>query len=133
MVTRRFKAGCLVTVLVFVSVIVGVFLGVVLEKAIAKKRENPAFWNEAALKQLEKLHPTEAQRTRFKELVSGAVDELTVVRTETITNVQTILIRVLADLDKELTPEQHEQFEKMKPKTSDMSLDLLKKTRGKDH
>ena len=132
MVTRRFKAGCLITLLVCVSIVVGFFLGIAVAKAIAKKKEDPTFWNEAAIKQLEKLHPTDAQRSRFKAIVGGAVDELTVVRNETITSVQTILLRVLADLDKELTPEQHQQFEKMKPKTSDMSLDLLNKTRKKD-
>ncbi|MCP5559618.1 MAG: hypothetical protein H7A55_17875 [Verrucomicrobiaceae bacterium] len=132
MVTRRFKAGCLITLLVFVSIVVGFFLGIAVAKGIAKKKEDPTFWNEAAIKQLEKLHPTDIQRERFKTLVGGAVDELTVVRNETITSVQTILMRVLADLDKELTPEQHEQFEKMKPKAADMSLDLLKKTRKKD-
>lgn len=128
--SRRIKVALLLALLVIVSMGIGFFLGIGLAKAIAKKKDDPAFWNEAALKQLEKLHPTDAQRERFKQLVGGAVDELIVVRERTITDVRTILVRVIAEIDKELTPEQRKTFAKLKPKESDMSLDVLKKTKG---
>lgn len=130
LLSRRFKVALLLALLVVVSMGIGFFLGIGLAKAIAKKKEDPSFWNEAALKQLEKLHPNDAQRERFKQLVGGAVDELIVVRERTITDVRTILVRVIADIDQELTPEQREAFAKLKPKESDMSLDVLKKTKG---
>ena len=128
MISRRIKAGLLLTLLVLVCVTLGFLLGLGVAKAIAKKKDDPAFWNEAALRHLEKLHPDETQRERFKVLVGGAVDELTVVRQETISDVQRILTRLLSDIDKELSPEQHEMFSKMKPKPSDLSLDVLQKT-----
>lgn len=114
--SRRLKVGLLLSLLVFVSVAVGFVLGVGLTSAINKKKEQPAFWKSAAMKQLEKLHPTDEQRKKFDARTESAVQELTALRAEGITRIWDIVDRAVADIDKDLTPEQRETFQKIKPK-----------------
>ena len=114
--TRRTKVVLLLTLLVMVSVGVGFFLGIVLSSVISKKKEDPAFWKQAATKHLEKLHPTEEQRRKFEVRTGSAVQELSTLQKEGITRVWDVINRAVADIDKELTPEQRDLFEKIKPK-----------------
>lgn len=114
--SRRIKIGLLLSLLVMVSVAVGFFIGIVLASTINKKKEQPAFWKQAATKQLEKLHPTDAQRKKFEARTDSAVQELTALRGEGISRIWDIVNRATADIDKELTPEQREIFEKIKPR-----------------
>lgn len=127
MFSRRAKVFLLVSLLILVSMGVGFFLGIGLANAIQKKKDDPAFWNEAALKHLEKLHPTNSQRERFKILVAATVEDLTAVRNDTLLKVRDAFALLVADVDKELTPEQREIFSKMKPKPEDLTIELLRK------
>jgi len=115
-VTRKKKAGCLITVLVFISIGIGFALGLIVSKATQKKKEDPAFWKEAAMNHLEKLHPSNEQRQKFAAHTDKAVGELSTLRTTAIKNVWEIVRRAVADIQQELTPEQQEIFEKIKPK-----------------
>lgn len=114
--TRRTKAVLLLSLLVIVSIGVGFFLGIVLSSVIHKKKDDPAFWKQAAVKHLEKLHPTDEQRNKFEARTDSAVQELTALQKEGITRVWEVVNRAVADIDKELTPEQRDIFEKIKPK-----------------
>lgn len=115
--------------LAVVSGIIGFFLGIAAAKAVSKKKDDPAVWHETALKGLEKLHPTDAQRERFRAIVGVAVDELTVVRNSTLETVVSVFNRAVDDIEKELTPEQKQAFAKMKPTKDQITLELLKKTK----
>lgn len=128
--SRRTKAFVLISLLVIVSMGIGFFLGIGLASAVQKKKDDPAFWNEAALKHLEKLHPTDSQRDKFKVRVAAAVEDLTEIRNDTLLKVQDVFARLVADVDKELTPEQHEVFARMKPRPKDLTLELLRKAKG---
>lgn len=110
------KAGCLLSLLVMVSVAVGFFIGIVLATTINKKKEQPAFWKKAAMKQIEKLHPTDEQRKKFEARTDGAVQELAALQKEGIARIWDVIDRAATDIDKELTPEQRQEFEKIKPK-----------------
>ena len=112
----RFKIVALLSLLVLVSMGAGFFIGIVLSSVINKKKEDPAFWKEAALKQLEKLHPTDEQRKKFETRTDSAVQELAALRREGITRIWDVINRATTDIDKELTSEQRDIFEKIKPK-----------------
>ena len=114
--TRRTKVILLLSLLVMVSVAVGFFIGIVLSSVINKKKEQPAFWKRAATKHLEKLHPTDEQREKFEARTDSAVQELSTLQKEGITRIWDVINRAVADIDKELTPEQRDLFEKIKPK-----------------
>ena len=114
--SRRIKIGLLLSLLVMVSGVVGFFIGIVLSSAISKKKEQPAFWKQAATKHLEKLHPTDEQRKKFEARTDSAVQELAALQKEGITRIWDVINRATTDIEKELTPEQREIFEKIKPR-----------------
>lgn len=114
--SRRTKVGLLLTLLVLASVMVGFVLGATTAKTIAKRKEDPLFWKPAAIKHLEKLHPTDAQRTRFQAIIDDASARLTRIRAETVARAQEIVAKAVADVERELTPEQQEIFATIKPK-----------------
>jgi hypothetical protein len=117
MATRRTKAGCLISLVIGFSIGVGFILGILAMKAYEKKKENPAFWKENAMKHLEKLHPSDAQRQLFEAHTDKAVAELTTLRKEAIQSVWQIVERALTGIQQDLTPEQNATFEKLRPKT----------------
>jgi hypothetical protein len=125
--SRRVKVSLLLVLLVLISGGVGFFLGLGLASAVEKKKDDPVFWNESALKSLERLQPSDAQRERFQEIVGKAVDDLTDVRNDTLQKVYHTFGQALDEIEKELTPEQKEKFNKMKPTKEQITLDLLKK------
>lgn len=113
--SSRTKAGCLITVLVLVSMTAGFLLGAVATKAIAKRKDNPVFWKKNAMRQLDKLHPDEAQRKKFEVHVDTAVEEMLTIRQDVAIKAKVVLAKALSEIDKELTPEQREHFSKIKP------------------
>jgi hypothetical protein len=114
--TRRTKAGCLLTLVIGFSLGVGFVFGVLAMNAFEKKKENPAFWKESAMKRLEKLHPTDAQRQLFEVHTDKAVSELSALRKDALITVWQIVGRSLTDIEQDLAPEQKATFEKLRPK-----------------
>lgn len=108
----RTKAVLFMLLLVFIGIVTGFFLGTV----VAKKKEDPLFWKEAVRKQLSKLHPTPEQRQKLEQRTDSAVQEVVVIKADVIKKLQDVVERAVADIDKELTPEQRKTFEKLKPK-----------------
>lgn len=126
MFRSRTSAIVLISLLVVVSVGVGFFLGVIVHGAVVKKKEDPKFWREAALKHLAKIHPTEAQQKVLEQHVDVAVKELTELRKEAIKDIWLIVDRAVASIDKELTAEQRIAFDKIKPRDKDRPKDDAK-------
>lgn len=112
----RLRVVVLLFLLVGFSSGMGFFGGLVLSSVIAKKKEDPAFWKEAALKHLEKLNPDDEQRKAFAARTDTAVRELSNIRTAAITDVWDVINRAAADIEKVLTPDQREVFEKIRPR-----------------
>ncbi|MEN3943661.1 hypothetical protein WJU23_20345 [Prosthecobacter sp. SYSU 5D2] len=115
-VSLRSKAGCVITLLILLSTGVGFTLGILVAKGIQKKKEDPTFWKQAAMKKLDELNPNEAQRKRFEYHTEQAVTELSDLRQEGIRRVWEVLDRALDDIEADLQPEQKETFEKIRPK-----------------
>jgi len=114
--SRRTKIASLIVLLVLVSLFAGFVLGAVAAKKVAKKKDNPRFWKETAMKQLEKLHPSDEQRRKFETRVDSAVEELVTIRKDTVTRAEDVVAKAVVDIGAELTPEQREIFDKIKPK-----------------
>lgn len=113
----RFKIVALLSLLVLVSMTAGFFLGAIVANKVNKKKENPTYWKEAAMKHLEKLRPDAEQKKKLEVPIDAAVKDLTDLRKQAIKDVWQIVDRAVIDIDKQLTPEQRETFEKLKPKT----------------
>lgn len=118
MIFRRpkLKIVFLLSLLVLVSAAAGFFVGIVLSSVINKKKEDPKFWKQSAMKQLAKLEPTEAQLKNFEMRADASVQELIEIRKQGIRDVWDVIERTLADVEKELTPEQKEKLKEIRPK-----------------
>jgi hypothetical protein len=108
--------------LAIVSSLAGGLLGRRLARAEFEQRSDPHHWNESAIHELERrLKPTSEQRDRIQAHLDVAVEELVGVREETIRRSAAIILRLVDQVEKELTPEQRTAFEEMKPRPSDLS------------
>lgn len=118
MILRRpkLKILFLLSLLVLVSAAAGFFVGIILSSVINKKKEDPKFWKESAMKQLAKLQPTETQRKNFDTRIDVSVQELVELRRQGIRNVWDVIERTLADVEKDLTSEQKEKLKEIRPK-----------------
>jgi hypothetical protein len=112
----KLKIVFLLSLLVLVSATAGFFVGIVLSSVINKKKDDPKFWKQSAMKQLAKLKPTEAQQKIFEARADASVQELIDIRKQGIRDVWDVIERTLADVDKELSPEQREMLIKIRPK-----------------
>lgn len=114
--SRRSKVVFLMLMLVLVSVFTGFVLGAAVAKNVAKRKDDPRFWKRVAMKQLEKLNPTDEQRKKFEVRVDAAVEELVAIRKDTVARAEAVVARAVNDVAQDLTPEQREIFDKIKPK-----------------
>lgn len=105
------------TLLIVMSIGAGFMLGIIVSKGMQKKKEDPAFWKQAAMKHLEKLDPNDDQRAKFEVHTDKAVSELSNLRDEGIKDVWEIVNRALTEIQQELTPDQRQTFEKIRPKS----------------
>lgn len=116
MISRRFKAGCLMTLLVGFCVGIGFVFGIFAHQAWKKKTEQPAFMKWAAMKHLDKLQPTDEQRPKLEAKVDAAITELTTYKTQALRTIWDTLERTSADIEQELTPEQKARWSDIRPK-----------------
>lgn len=114
--SRRFKAGCLMTLFAGFCVGIGFVLGVLAQQTWKKKTEEPKIVKWAAMKHLEKLNPTEEQKRAFEPRIDAAIVELETYKAEAMRGVWDLIDRVVADIDAELTPEQKVKWEEIRPK-----------------
>jgi predicted Holliday junction resolvase-like endonuclease len=108
--------------LVCVSVLTGGLIGRRYARMEFERRSDPSHWNETAMRDLDRaLKPTPEQRQKIQDHIDGAVEELKSVRAETIRQSTEIIVRLVGQVDKELTPEQRVAFQRFKPTQSDLS------------
>jgi hypothetical protein len=90
-------------------------------------QNDPANWNEHVSHEFDRIvKPTPEQGTRIQGHLDKAVRELQGIRLETIARSTNVIWRLVAEVDRELDPEQRKAFETMKPRASDLTLDVLK-------
>lgn len=116
MSSRRFKAGCLMTLLIGFCLGIGFVFGFLGHQAWKKKTEDPAFMKWVVMNQLNKLKPTTEQQQKFEARVDGAVTELMDFRKEAHNNIWDIIERTTGGIEQDLTPAQKEEWTKIKPK-----------------
>lgn len=123
---RSWKTGlCLLGIIVATS-LSGGLIGHLIARRQLDARNNPENWNEHVSREFDRLvKPTPEQDARIQAHLDRAVRELQAIRMETIARSTNVIGRLIAEVDKELTPAQQQAFEAMKPKPADLTLDLL--------
>lgn len=114
--SRRFKVGCLMTLLVSFCIGIGFIFGILAHQAWKKKTEQPEFMKWAAMKQLEKLKLTDEQRPQLEARVDTAITELMTIKSKSLQSLWDTLDRTAADIDQSLTSEQKVKWSKLRPK-----------------
>lgn len=124
---RTLKIVACLVALVIVSGLAGALMGRRLARVELERRDNPETWNETAMRTFERtVRPTPEQREKIQVCLDGAIEELKTIRSDTIARSTNVIWHLVAQVEKELTPEQRQAFEQMKPKQSDLtSLELL--------
>jgi hypothetical protein len=115
MISRRFKAGCLMTLLIGFCLGIGFVFGILAHQAWKKKTEQPEFMKWAAMNHLKKLEPTPEQLPKIEAKVDAAIAELMTFKAQALRNIWDILDRTSGEIDQDLTSEQKEQWSKIKP------------------
>jgi hypothetical protein len=110
-----------------VSGLAGGLIGHRVARRQLEARNNPENWNEHVVQEFDRIvRPTPDQAPRIQAHLDGAVQELLVIRADTITRTTNVIWRLVAEVERELTPAQRQAFESMKPKPADLTLDMLK-------
>ena len=121
------KIAALLAAIVVLSGFTGYYLGFQVAKAKARARSNPDAWNVSAMRTLDrKLKLAPAQHEKVQAILDGGVDELRGIRIDTIAKSNRVLERLIAEVGNELTPEQREEFAKLKAERIQANLDMLK-------
>jgi hypothetical protein len=115
MISRRFKAGCLMTLLIGFCLGIGFVFGILAQQAWKKKTEDPVFMKWAAMKQLEKLKPDEAQRQKFEQKTDKAVAEMMTFKGQAMHNIWDIIDRTCTELEQDITTAQKDVWSHIKP------------------
>jgi Spy/CpxP family protein refolding chaperone len=126
------KISLFLLALVAASIVMGALVGRRWARAELVRRDNPETWNESAMRTFDHtVKPTPEQRAKIQSLLDGAVVELKTIRAETIARSTNVIWRLVDQVERELTPEQKQAFEAMKPKQNDLgSLDVLQVESG---
>lgn len=115
--------------LAVVSAIVGGLIGRRIGRLEMEARNNPSTWNEHVSREFDRIvKPTPDQTPRVQAHLDRAVRELQAIRQDTVARSTNVIGRLIAEVEKELTPDQRKAFETMKPKPGDLDLDVLNNT-----
>jgi Spy/CpxP family protein refolding chaperone len=112
---------------VLVSVVAGGIVGAKVAEHLLKKRHAPEMWNQSVMHALQRhLKLTPAQAQKVQAIIDGGVGEMKTIRLETITRTDVVVERLIADIDRELTPEQSAELQKLKAQRGATTIDMLK-------
>jgi hypothetical protein len=118
--------SCLLALMV-ISGGAGALIGHRVARRQLEARNNPENWNEHVGREFDRLvKPTPDQSARIQARLDQAVRELQTIRLDTIARSTNAIWRLVADVERELTPAQRKAFEVMKPKPADLTLEVLK-------
>jgi capsid protein len=124
---RHWKIGMGLVALIVISGLAGGLMGHASARRQFDARNDPANWNEHVSREFDRIvKPTPEQGERIQAKLDDAVRELQAIRLDTIARTTNVIWRLVAGVEQELTPDQRKAFEVMKPKPSELTLDLLK-------
>jgi len=113
--------------LALVSGLAGGLIGHRVARRQLEARNNPENWNEHVIQEFDRIvKPTPEQAPKIQAHLDRAVQDLVVIRSETIARTTNVIWRLVSEVEQELTPEQRNAFQVMKPRQSDLNLDMLK-------
>jgi hypothetical protein len=113
--------------LVLASGLTGGLIGHGVARRQIDARNDPANWNEHVAHQFDRLvKPTREQEIKVQAHLDDAVRQLQTIRSETIARSTNVIWHLVDKVERELTPEQRRAFQAMKPKSSELTLDVLK-------
>lgn len=125
--SRHWKIALCLLAIVVVSGFAGGLIGHRTARQQLEQRNDPESWNEHVARVFDRtVKPTPEQATRIQARLDKAVRELQAIRLETIARSTNVIGRLVEEVDSELTPEQRQAFEAMKPKPGDLTLEVLK-------
>lgn len=131
---RHWKIALCLLAIVIVSAVAGALLGHREARQRIEERNDPESWNEHVARVFERtVKPTPEQGAKIQAHLDQAVRELQAIRLETIARSSDVIGRLVADVDRELTPAQRQAFEAMKPKPGELTLDVLEVKPPKDN
>jgi len=117
--------ACLIGI-ALASGLAGGLLGHRVARRQLEDRNNPQNWNEHVASEFDRVvKPNPEQGARIQAHLDRAVQELQIIRLETIARSTNVIGRLVVEVDQELTPEQRKSFEAMKPKPGELTLDVL--------
>lgn len=123
---RQWRAGLTLVALVLGSGLAGGLIGHRQARRAMEARNDPATWNEHVAKEFDRVvKPAPEQGARIQAHLDRAVGELQEIRRKTIERSTNVIWRLVSEVEKELTPEQLQAFQVMKPKPSELTLHLL--------
>jgi len=123
------KIAVSLAALIAVSAGTGALVGHRIARQQIDARNNPENWNDYVSREFERLiQPTPEQRPKVKGHLDEAVRDLQSIRLDTIQRSTNVIWRLVANVERELTPEQRKAFEALKPQPSDLNLDVLNVT-----
>lgn len=126
-ISRHWKIAFCLLALAIASGLAGGLIGHRLARRHLEIRNNPENWNEHVAREFDRIvKPTPEQGAKIQARLDQAVRELQTVRLDTIARSTNIIWRLVADVERELTPQQRQAFEVMKPRQAELTLEVLK-------
>ena len=113
--------------IVLLSVVAGGLIGAKLKERELKRRHTPETWNQTAMRALEhRLKLTPGQTHKTQAIIDGGVEEMKGIRLETIVRTDAVIERLINEIDRELTPEQSAELQKLRKERGTTTIDMLK-------
>lgn len=122
---QRWRLILSLLALVAISGIGGGLIGAKIVKT-RKSARHPQ-WNEQVMKVLqERLQLKPEQQTKVQQTLDTGVDEMRLLRLDTVTKANAIVDRMLVEIDAVILPEQRATWEQLVKERSPVTLDTLK-------
>lgn len=119
----------IILALIAIAVLSGYGGGIVgyrIAKEKARRRSNPEAWNVTAMRVLEeRLKLSPEQVGKVQGVMDANVVDLIATREETMAKTNVILERMVAQIEKELTPEQAAELLKLRSERKPVPLEML--------
>lgn len=123
---KHWKIALGLAALVAVSGYAGVRLG----GSLARRHDNRASaetWHAAAMRSLNaRIKLTPPQQEQARQAMDRAIGKFTGIRQQALAEAGEVVKELVAEVDAGLTPEQRQEFAKMKPGSTNITLDLLR-------
>ena len=104
----------------------GGIVGYRIAKEKARRRSNPEAWNVTAMRVLEdRLKLAPAQIEKVQAVMDANVVDLVATREETMVKTNVILEKMVAQIERELTPEQAVELLKLRTERKPVPLEML--------